>query len=112
VLQALYYCIPFRKEVLKHYQISVLALQDPSKSQTPPKQSLLSTLGKVFNEIHTNKKQNGVNQPKDFISTLRKENSTIKPQFPSISLEIQLNLTGVGLVCCRTLSWWHASRCS
>ncbi|XP_032993366.1 ubiquitin carboxyl-terminal hydrolase 12-like isoform X2 [Lacerta agilis] len=62
VLQALYFCRPFREKVLAY------------KVQPCKKESLLTCLSDLFNSITTQKKKVGVIPPKKFISQLRKEN--------------------------------------
>ncbi|XP_016336836.1 ubiquitin carboxyl-terminal hydrolase 12-like isoform X1 [Sinocyclocheilus anshuiensis] len=62
VLQALYFCRPFREKVLAY------------KIQPRRKESLLTCLADLFNSIATQKKKVGVIPPKKFISRLRKEN--------------------------------------
>ncbi|KAK1796628.1 hypothetical protein P4O66_008928, partial [Electrophorus voltai] len=62
VLQALYFCRPFRESVLAY------------KSQQKKKESLLVCLADLFHSIATQKKKVGVIPPKRFISRLRKEN--------------------------------------
>ena len=70
MLQALYFCAPFRKNVLKNYKEQIL--QQPNKIKTT--KNLLIALGEVFHEISTNKSPNGIYQPKNFINTLRQSN--------------------------------------
>ncbi|CAF0792930.1 unnamed protein product [Didymodactylos carnosus] len=65
VLQALYFCKPFREHVL-HYR-----LQQKNK-----KENLLTCLADLFYMIVTVKRRTGAIPPKKFISKLRKENST------------------------------------
>ncbi len=62
VLQALYFCRPFREKVLAY------------KVQPRRKESLLTCLSDLFNSIATQKKKVGVIPPKKFVSRLRKEN--------------------------------------
>uniref|UniRef100_A0A8C1GFI5 Ubiquitin specific peptidase 12b n=1 Tax=Cyprinus carpio TaxID=7962 RepID=A0A8C1GFI5_CYPCA len=62
LLQALYFCRPFREKVLAY------------KIQPRRKESLLTCLADLFNSIATQKKKVGVIPPKKFISRLRKEN--------------------------------------
>ncbi|XP_036834953.1 ubiquitin carboxyl-terminal hydrolase 46, partial [Oncorhynchus mykiss] len=61
VLQALYFCRPFRENVLAY------------KAQQK-KENLLTCLADLFHSIATQKKKVGVIPPKKFISRLRKEN--------------------------------------
>lgn len=62
VLQALYFCKPFREKVLDY------------KVQPKKKENLLTCLADLFHSIATQKKKVGVIPPKKFISRLRKEN--------------------------------------
>lgn len=63
VLQALYFCKPFRDKVLE-YKI---------KNKQRNKETLLSCLSDLFHNIATNKKRVGTVAPKKFIARLRKE---------------------------------------
>ncbi|XP_028570552.1 ubiquitin carboxyl-terminal hydrolase 12-like isoform X1 [Podarcis muralis] len=62
VLQALYFCRPFREKVLAY------------KVQPHKKETLLTCLSELFNDIATQKMKVGVIPPKKFISQLRKDN--------------------------------------
>ncbi|XP_038057066.1 ubiquitin carboxyl-terminal hydrolase 12-B-like [Patiria miniata] len=62
VLQALYFCKPFRDRVLGY------------RAQPKKKENLLTCLSDLFNNITTQKKKTGVIAPKKFIGRLRKEN--------------------------------------
>ncbi|XP_071086921.1 ubiquitin carboxyl-terminal hydrolase 46-like isoform X3 [Haliotis cracherodii] len=65
VLQALYFCRPFREKVLQFKQ--------HQKSQK--KETLLTCLADLFYSIATQKKKVGTIAPKKFITRLRKENA-------------------------------------
>lgn len=72
MLQALYFCRPFRENVLAY------------KAQQKKKENLLTCLADLFHSIATQKKKVGVIPPKKFISRLRKENGEIdytKPKY-------------------------------
>ncbi|XP_041461256.1 ubiquitin carboxyl-terminal hydrolase 12-like [Lytechinus pictus] len=62
VLQALYFCKPFRDRVLAY------------KTQPKKKETLLTCLSDLFNSINTQKKKVGVVAPKKFVARLKKEN--------------------------------------
>jgi len=64
VLQALYFCKPFRERVL-NYRLT----------QKNKKENLLTCLADLFHMIITGKRRTGALQPKKFINKLRKENS-------------------------------------
>lgn len=63
VLQALYFCKPFREKVLQY-----------KAQQKRNKETLLSCLADLFYNIATQKKRVGTIAPKKFITRLRKEN--------------------------------------
>ncbi|OCT67453.1 hypothetical protein XELAEV_18038749mg [Xenopus laevis] len=75
VLQALYFCRPFREKVLAY------------KVQPRKKESLLTCLADLFNSIATQKKKVGVIPPKKFISRLRKENGTLTNETRCLNCE-------------------------
>ena len=62
VLQALYFCRPFREKVLSY------------KPQNKRKETLLTCLSDLFGNIASQKKKVGVIAPKKFVARLRKEN--------------------------------------
>ncbi|KAG1928283.1 ubiquitin carboxyl-terminal hydrolase [Pimephales promelas] len=68
VLQALYFCRPFREKVLAY------------KIQPRRKENLLTCLADLFNSIATQKKKVGVIPPKKFVSRLRKENDLLQEE--------------------------------
>lgn len=71
VLQALYFCRPFRENVLAY------------KAQQKKKENLLTCLADLFHSIATQKKKVGVIPPKKFISRLRKENGESPERLPA-----------------------------
>ena len=64
MLQALYFCKPFRERVLNYRSI-----------QKNKKDNLLTCLADLFHMIASSKRRTGALQPKKFINKLRKENS-------------------------------------
>lgn len=64
VLQALYFCKPFRDKVLEY----------KSKNKRNNKETLLTCLADLFHNIATQKKKTGTIAPKKFVAKLRKEN--------------------------------------
>ncbi len=64
MLQALYFCKPFREHVL-NYRLT----------QKNKKENLLICLADLFHMIVSGKRRTGALQPKKFINKLRKENS-------------------------------------
>lgn len=62
VLQALYFCRPFREKVLSYKPLS------------KRKENLLTCLSDLFSSITTQKRKTGVIAPKKFVTRLRKEN--------------------------------------
>lgn len=67
MLQALYFCRPFREKVLAYKQ--------EQETEAKDTETLLSVLGDLFVQIATCKKKFGVIHPKKFISKVKKENS-------------------------------------
>lgn len=65
VLQALYFCRPFREKILAY------------RSQPRRKENLLTCLADLFHSIANQKRKVGVIPPKKFITRLRKENGEI-----------------------------------
>ena len=66
VLQALYFCRPFREKILAY------------RSQPRRKENLLTCLADLFHSIANQKRKVGVIPPKKFITRLRKENGETK----------------------------------
>lgn len=64
VLQALYFCRPFREKVLEY----------KARNKRSSKETLLTCLSDLFHNIATQKKKTGTVAPKKFIARLRKEN--------------------------------------
>ncbi|KAH9418459.1 ubiquitin-specific protease 12/46 [Dermatophagoides pteronyssinus] len=64
VLQALYFCKPFRDKVLEY----------KNKNKRNNRETLLTCLADLFYSIATQKKKTGTIPPKKFITRLRKEN--------------------------------------
>lgn len=65
VLQALYFCKPFREKVLEY--------KAKNKGRSSNKETLLTCLADLFYSIATQKKKVGTIAPKKFIARLRKE---------------------------------------
>lgn len=72
VLQALYFCRPFREKVLE-YKIKCKRNNNQANGNNG-KETLLSCLADLFHSIATQKKKTGTIPPKKFITRLRKEN--------------------------------------
>lgn len=66
VLQALYFCKPFRRSIIRHLAEE---REDDSTSE-----SLLSTLAELFSQIESQKKTVGCLTPRRFLAKLRKAN--------------------------------------
>lgn len=67
MLQALYFCRPFREKVLQ-YKHQVKSIK---------KETLLTCLADLFYSVATQKKKVGTLAPKKFITRLRKENGML-----------------------------------
>ena len=68
VLQALYFCKPFREGLLDYYE----RLPDTHE------ENLLTCLGELFFEIASQKKRTGVYSPKRFIARLKRDNELFR----------------------------------
>lgn len=62
VVQALYFCRPFRNEVLAYQKTS----DEPD--------TLLSVLAELFDQIATSRRKFGILHPKKFVTKVKKEN--------------------------------------
>ena len=71
VLQALYFCKPFREKVLAHRKEE---LDLPNAADKGDNESLLSILGDLFVQIATYRRKYGVIHPRRFMSKVKKEN--------------------------------------
>ncbi|XP_074595587.1 ubiquitin-specific protease 12/46 [Brevipalpus obovatus] len=67
VLQALYFCRPFREKVLEY--------KARNKRVPPNKETLLACLADLYHSIATQKKKTGTIAPKKFVARLKKENA-------------------------------------
>eukprot|EP00742_Colponemidia_sp_Colp-10_P002945 GILJ01003142.1.p1 GENE.GILJ01003142.1~~GILJ01003142.1.p1 ORF type:complete len:357 (+),score=49.31 GILJ01003142.1:43-1113(+) len=70
VLQALYYCEPFRKQLLQYHA--------PASTHTEDGETLLSCLADLFHNIATQKKKTGSIAPRRFVNKLKKENELFR----------------------------------
>jgi hypothetical protein len=75
VVQALYFCRPFRKEVLAYQQTA----DEPD--------TLLSLLAELFDQIATSRRKFGILHPKKFVTKVKKENATRCPRVPELPPE-------------------------
>lgn len=75
MLQALYFCKPFRDRVLAYKQEQEAAEEQDKSEENEG--TLLSSLGDLFMQIATSKKRFGVIHPKKFITKVKKENSKL-----------------------------------
>ena len=64
VVQALYFCQPFRKQVLEHKE----TIEEESDT------TLLSVLAELFDQIATSRKKFGIIHPRKFVTKVKKEN--------------------------------------
>eukprot|EP00741_Cyanophora_paradoxa_P011239 tig00020554_g10858.t1 len=74
VLQALYYCQPFRRRVLEYLQEHEKDAYKASEDDT----SLLMCLAELFHTISISKKKQGVIAPRKFVSKVKKENELFR----------------------------------
>jgi len=70
VLQALYFCIPFREQLLEYY----------ANNKTPGdvEENLLTCLADLFMQISQAKKKTGVIAPKRFVQRVKKQNELFR----------------------------------
>ncbi|KAJ8480555.1 hypothetical protein OPV22_024282 [Ensete ventricosum] len=66
VLQALYFCIPFREQLLDYYA--------NNKNLGDVEENLLTCLADLFTQISSQKKKTGVIAPKRFVQRVKKQN--------------------------------------
>ncbi|URE49770.1 ubiquitin carboxyl-terminal hydrolase [Musa troglodytarum] len=66
VLQALYFCIPFREQLLDYYS--------NNKNLGDVEENLLTCLADLFTQISSQKKKTGVIAPKRFVQRVKKQN--------------------------------------
>jgi ubiquitin carboxyl-terminal hydrolase 12/46 len=68
VLQALYFCAPFREQLLEHY----------ANNKADAEENLLTCLADLFSQISSQKKKTGVIAPKRFVQRLKKQNELFR----------------------------------
>ncbi|XP_072989758.1 ubiquitin carboxyl-terminal hydrolase 4 [Typha latifolia] len=69
VLQALYFCVPFREQLLEYYAKNKCGDAD---------ENLLTSLADLFSQISSQKKKTGVIAPKRFVQKVRKQNELFR----------------------------------
>ncbi|PSS26576.1 Ubiquitin carboxyl-terminal hydrolase [Actinidia chinensis var. chinensis] len=70
VLQVLYFCVPFRDQILEYYS--------NNKNFVDPEENLLTCLGDLFTQISSQKRKTGVIGPRRFVNKLKKENEIFR----------------------------------
>ncbi|CAH9090013.1 unnamed protein product [Cuscuta europaea] len=70
VLQALYFCVPFREQLLEYYS--------NNKNLADADESLLTCLADLFMQISSQKKKTGVIAPRRFVHKLKKQNEIFR----------------------------------
>ena len=76
MLQALFYCQPFREKVLS-YSPPSSSCEEGGVSGSGHTETLLSVLADLFQQIAQSKKKVGVLYPKKFITKVKKENGRL-----------------------------------
>ncbi|XP_073013536.1 ubiquitin carboxyl-terminal hydrolase 4-like [Typha latifolia] len=66
VLQALYFCVPFREQLLDYYS--------SNKNIADSEENILTSLADLFMQISSQKKKTGVIAPKRFVQRVKKQN--------------------------------------
>ncbi|XP_041008744.1 ubiquitin carboxyl-terminal hydrolase 4-like [Juglans microcarpa x Juglans regia] len=79
VLQALYFCIPFREQLLEYYA--------NNKNIGDAEENLLTCLADLFMQISSQKKKTGVIAPKHFVQRLKKQNELFRSYMHQDALE-------------------------
>ncbi|XP_078440047.1 ubiquitin carboxyl-terminal hydrolase 3 [Wolffia australiana] len=70
VLQALYFCVPFREKLLEYYATN--------KGTGDAEENLLTCLADLFSQISSQKKKTGVIAPKRFVQRVKKQNELFR----------------------------------
>ncbi|KAL5075795.1 hypothetical protein RYX36_014779 [Vicia faba] len=70
VLQALYFCVPFREQLLQYY--------GKNKNMPDAEENLLTCLADLFSQISSQKRKTGVIAPKRFVQRLKKQNELFR----------------------------------
>lgn len=70
VLQALYFCVPFRDQLLEYYA--------NNKNVGDAEENLLTCLADLFTQVNSQKKKTGVIAPKRFVQRVKKENEAFR----------------------------------
>jgi ubiquitin carboxyl-terminal hydrolase 12/46 len=98
VLQALYFCAPFREQLLEHY----------ANNKADAEENLLTCLADLFSQISSQKKKTGVIAPKRFVQRLKKQNELFRSYMHQDAHEF-LNYLLNALVHIFLL-WWQTQR--
>ncbi|KAM7513612.1 hypothetical protein LguiA_003195 [Lonicera macranthoides] len=69
VLQALYFCVPFREQLIEYYS---------NNKSLDAEENLLTCLADLFMQISSQKKKTGVIAPKRFVQRLKKQNEIFR----------------------------------
>ncbi|KAL2906111.1 Ubiquitin carboxyl-terminal hydrolase 3 [Bienertia sinuspersici] len=69
-ISALYFCVPFREQLLEYYS--------NSKNTVDAEENLLTCLADLFTQISSQKKKTGVIAPKRFVQRLKKQNEIFR----------------------------------
>ncbi|WRX08409.1 Peptidase C19 [Theobroma cacao] len=69
-LGALYFCVPFREQLLEYYS--------SNKNVADAEENLLTCLADLFTQISSQKKKTGVIAPKRFVQRLKKQNELFR----------------------------------
>ncbi|KAL8540567.1 hypothetical protein ACS0TY_001991 [Phlomoides rotata] len=72
VLQALYFCVPFREELLEYN------LNNKSLNLGGSDENILTCLAELFSQINSQKKRTGVIAPRRFVHRVRRENEIFR----------------------------------
>nr|AWW15231.1 ubiquitin carboxyl-terminal hydrolase 3 [Leavenworthia alabamica] len=67
---ALYFCVPFREQLLEYYNIN--------KNVADAEENLMTCLADLFSQISSQKRKTGVIAPKRFVQRLKKQNELFR----------------------------------
>ncbi|XP_074573179.1 ubiquitin carboxyl-terminal hydrolase 3-like [Curcuma longa] len=70
VLQALFFCVPFREQLLEYHE--------KNKNNGDAEENLLTCLADLFSQISSQKKKTGVVSPRRFVQRVKKQNELFR----------------------------------
>jgi ubiquitin carboxyl-terminal hydrolase 12/46 len=83
VLQALYFCIPFREGILTYFSEKNRQIQTKMSTfstnfeEMTEDESILNALYELFKRVATEKRRSGVLSPKRFVTLIKRQNGSV-----------------------------------